>query len=80
MSDVTVYVRRRGDIDLVIDSCPYCGQRHSHGSGGESGPDFGHRVPHCLPQKVLPRWRAMYGKDLPQYRLVEQPGPKETRS
>ena len=60
--DVVAYVRRRGPIDLVIDQCPYCGGKHSHGSGGDSGPDFGYRAPHCV--KVLP--------EQGHYRLVEK--------
>jgi len=36
--------RRRGE--LRIDVCFFCGERHEHGR------DEGHRVAHCLPEKV----------------------------
>jgi hypothetical protein len=49
----TVSVRRSGTHGLVIMHCPHCGRRdHLHGTGNEAGPDFGHRLAHCLPQEL----------------------------
>jgi len=33
---------------LIIERCPLCGKRHTHGTGGKAGPDFGHRLAHCF--------------------------------
>lgn len=52
----------------VIDDCPYCGRRHTHGGGRGTGPTLlGFRVPHCWGPGV---------DDLPQYELVERHRPK----
>lgn len=41
--DESRYVR-----SLIIDCCPHCGQRHSHGGGLTSEPPaLGHRAAHC---------------------------------
>lgn len=48
------YYRAHGSPDAVllrfVDPCPWCGQRHEHGShDGRLLADgtFGHRAPHC---------------------------------
>ena len=51
-----------GPVQNGFEFCPYCGGKHSHGSGGDSGLDFGYRAPHCV--KVLP--------EQGHYRLVER--------
>jgi hypothetical protein len=34
---------------LIVESCPWCGKRHTHGLGdaSASGTSFGHRLAHC---------------------------------
>ncbi|GGS27809.1 hypothetical protein GCM10010221_26820 [Streptomyces parvus] len=32
---------------LVIDTCPHCAERHTHGGGPGRRPSFGHRLAHC---------------------------------
>ncbi len=43
--------RERGYLLWVVDVCPLCGQRHTHGAG-RVGEDprlyLGHRVAHCV--------------------------------
>lgn len=40
--------RGREAWSLVVESCPFCGERHVHGGGdSRSIPSFGHRVAHC---------------------------------
>lgn len=55
-------------VHLITDPCPYCGKRHTHGTGGPGRPVlWGHRVPHCAP--MLP---SCYG----QYILVPKAANK----
>jgi hypothetical protein len=45
---VPVVPVRRSGHQLIIETCPYCKERHVHGDGGEhSGGSHGHRVAHC---------------------------------
>jgi hypothetical protein len=53
-SPIEVPAKRIGR-DLIIERCPLCKRRHTHGSSGnERVGDLTHRVPHC------------YFKDAPQ--------------
>ena len=55
-------LRHRFEYSWVIDHCPFCGKRHTHGGGAkkENPRDFlGWRVPHCDANVAA------------QYRLVE---------
>ena len=36
---------------LIVRRCPICGKRHTHGAAGEAGPNFGHRIAHCVFRK-----------------------------
>ena len=50
------------NIRVITESCPYCGERHYHGTGGPDWGDhvqvtngirnLGHRVKHCVPKNV----------------------------
>jgi hypothetical protein len=43
--------RSRSGRQLIIDACPYCGKRHTHGDGGQRERGWhGHRVAHCRKQ------------------------------
>lgn len=39
---------RDGIWPLIVDRCPLCGQRHSHGGGNGDAPVFGCRAAHCM--------------------------------
>lgn len=45
---VTAKRARDGVWDLVVEHCPYCGKRHSHGGGNGEQPFYGNRLSHCL--------------------------------
>ena len=38
---------RLGRDGQLTGVCPYCRKKHTHGTGGSKGPDFGYRVSHC---------------------------------
>jgi hypothetical protein len=49
-------VEERDEFRWVVDECPYCGRRHSHGGGplgGDPRSFLFARTPHCDPQDVL---------------------------
>ena len=56
----TVSVRRVGSDGLVVMRCPHCGRRehHLHGAGSDAGPNYGHRLAHCLPDELPPSLRG----------------------
>jgi hypothetical protein len=36
--------------DLTLEHCPFCGETHHHGGGGDRSRILGgSRVPHCVP-------------------------------
>jgi len=49
LPEVATYVERAADgfWDLVIQ-CPYCGDLHRHGGGGDADPVLGQRLSHCV--------------------------------
>jgi len=56
----TVAVRLVDGHRLKVVRCPHCGRRdhHLHGDGGDAGPDYGHRVSHCIPDDLPPSLRG----------------------
>jgi hypothetical protein len=51
---------------LVVNRCPYCGKRHTHGTGGRTERGIhGHRAPHCAQPRT----------NNPGYLLVEVSQP-----
>jgi hypothetical protein len=53
--------RARGAWLLIVEKCPYCGKKHTHGGGdGKLPGSYGFRVPHCF-------------GDHPQYELIPAP-------
>lgn len=43
----TMFVTMSRDGKQISGECPFCKKTHTHGTAGERGPDFGHRVSHC---------------------------------
>lgn len=50
-------VRHRDGVSLVVLACPYCGERHWHGNGGDLHGEPGHRAQHCS-DNPMPEVRA----------------------
>ena len=50
MDIIDVPVRIRG-IHAIVEKCPFCGERHRHGTMAgpplKTGDSLGYRVPHC---------------------------------
>jgi hypothetical protein len=44
--------------DLIVAQCPVCGKKHQHGAGGQAGPNYGHRLAHCVLRKRDPEREA----------------------
>jgi hypothetical protein len=44
---VEPHLKADGIWDLVIEHCPYCGKRHTHGGGSGIAPSLGRRLSHC---------------------------------
>ena len=43
-----------GFWQVTIPVCPYCGEKHLHGGGGDrKGPELGYRSPHCMERHPL---------------------------
>lgn len=40
--------RENKQWSLVVEKCPHCGERHTHGGGFDDEPILGHRVSHCV--------------------------------
>lgn len=41
---------------LVVDTCPLCGNRHTHGGGDQLRPSYGHRAAHCADGRLGGYW------------------------
>lgn len=47
-------VRKSQGYRWIVDSCPLCGQPHTHGGGALDGDPYqllGHRIAHCVPNR-----------------------------
>jgi hypothetical protein len=54
-----VAVRRVDGHGILILHCPNCGRRdHLQGDGGDAGPDYGHRLAHCILDDLPPTPRG----------------------
>ena len=57
--EVEARLRRMGDVLLwIVEACPFCEQRHTHGAGPRGGDPFdllGARMAHCAPDGSGPR-------------------------
>jgi len=57
----------------VVDECPFCGRRHTHGGGDIAGDPrqlLSHRTSHCTPYR-LPRTDRVIEPEVGDYLLVE---------
>lgn len=52
--NVIARLETRGKVRVwIVDKCPYCGKKHTHGAGFSEGnvdpkEYLGHRVAHCI--------------------------------